>query len=51
MTASSLVRRVQWNKPDAAFDWTERFDAAVRPSNIGIGSEPFSSPSWTADIP
>ena len=21
--------RVQWNKPDAAFDWAERFDDAV----------------------
>lgn len=25
------LRRVEWNKPDAAFDWAERFDdAAVR---------------------
>ena len=23
------LRRVQWNKPDAAFDWAERFDDAV----------------------
>jgi 4,5-DOPA dioxygenase extradiol len=23
------LRRVQWNKPDAAFDWAERFDEAV----------------------
>jgi len=24
------LRRVQWDKPDAAFDWNERFDEAVR---------------------
>jgi 4,5-DOPA dioxygenase extradiol len=23
------LRRVQWDKPDAAFDWNERFDDAV----------------------
>jgi 4,5-DOPA dioxygenase extradiol len=23
------LRRVEWNKPDAAFDWAERFDEAV----------------------
>jgi 4,5-DOPA dioxygenase extradiol len=31
------LRRVQWDRPDSAFDWAERFDDAVV---VQLGSEP-----------
>lgn len=39
------LRRVQWDKPDSAFDWAERFDEAVLAQ---LGADPSAILSTTA---
>ena len=39
------LRRVEWDKPDAGFDWAQRFDDAVRGADGGRSFRDPGSPS------
>jgi 4,5-DOPA dioxygenase extradiol len=48
------LRRVQWDKPDSAFDWAERFDDSVRDqlrSNPGEILNVVSHPDYSMAVP